>query len=395
MSKKRFRVSLAAGLLGFLFILSTATGALAADTIKFGAIWGLSGPGSQMQVIMRDAALLAVEWINQKGGLTVGGKQYNLELLVEDNKNTAEGSVSAATKLVHRDQVKFITGLVVPFQIEAVQSVTEPAQVILATAKLSLLQPQNKYTFSSTQGYTVPYPGIYEFLMKHYPNVKNVGFSAHDEPGALATLDMARKMAQAHGLTMYEPVLTQFGTKEYYPAWTKILKDNPDAVDITISFPDCIAANVRHGRELGFKGPIVTVNTGDSTLFMKLIGEEYATDFIFAGIDIKDPNNPAMIKEIIGLWEKKYGAPFNMDALDGWSSIWGLAQAINKAQSLDPNEVVKAWENMDTIETVCGQGTMGGAKVFGINHMVIMPAPVSRLQNGKLDITEWHTPVLP
>ena len=393
--RKLFIVFCMVGIFGGIG-LTAGPGSAAADNIlKIGAIWGLSGPGSHLGIIMKEGSDLAEEWINKDGGITVDGKKYKIELLTEDNKNSAQGSAGAATKLVHRDGVKFIIGMNVPFQIEAVQSVTEKNKVLLVAAKLSKMKPEDKFTFSGTQGFTVPIPGLYDLLQKAYPDVKTVAYSAHDEPGALATCKVATMEAEKRGLKTFEPVLTQFGTKEYYPAWTKIMKNKPDAVDIGISFPDALAANVRQGRELGFEGPIVSMGTGAVLTFTELIGKEMATDFIFAGFDIHSANNPPMVKKIIQLWNKKYKKPFNPDALDAWSALWTLTQAIEKAQSFDPAVVVKTWEKMKTIETPWGTGSMGGAKVFGVNHMVLAPAPICRLKNGKVDTIQWYKPVLP
>lgn len=384
-------VAIAGGLL-----LSVGQESVAADnTLKIGAIWGLSGPGSHLGIIMKDGSELAAEWINEKGGINVNGKKYNIELLMEDNKNSAQGSASVATKLVHRDGVKFIIGMNVPFQIEAVQSVTEKNKVLLVAGKLSKMKPEDKFTFSGTQGFTVPIPGLYDLLQKAYPDVKTIAYSAHDEPGALATCQVARMEAKRRGFKTFDPVMTQFGAKEYYPAWTKIMKNKPDAVDIGISFPDALAANVRHGRELGFEGPIVSMGTGAVMTFIQLIGKEMATDFIFAGFDIHSADNPPMVKEIIKRWNKKHKTPFNPDALDAWSALWTLTQAIEKAQSFDPAVVVKTWEKMETIETPWGTGSMGGEKAFGVNHMVLAPAPICRLKNGKVDTTQWYKSMLP
>jgi ABC-type branched-subunit amino acid transport system substrate-binding protein len=106
------------------------------------------------------------------------------------------------------------------------------------------------------------------------------------------------------------------------------------------------------------------------------------------------PDNPAIIKEIMRLWENKYKRPFNLDALDGWSAIWTVVQAIEKAQSFDSEKVVKTWAGMKTIETPWGTGTMGGQKAFEINHMVLAPAPISVLKNGRVGATHWYKPDL-
>jgi branched-chain amino acid transport system substrate-binding protein len=301
MVKNRTIICLVSALIIVFVVAGVTTSAKASEKLKIGAIWGLSGPGSQLQVIMRDASVLAVEWLNKKGGIKVSGQQYDVELLVEDNKNTADGSAAAATKLVYRDKVRFVTGMIVPFQINAVETITEPSGVILASGKAAYLNPNSRLSFSATASIVAPLPGLYEALVKWYPGVKTVAFTAHDEAGAQAVLKAAREIAQAHGLKLQDPILTIFGTKDYYPTWTKALKDKPDAVDVGVGFSDAISANIRQGRELGFKGPVLTPNTGEVATFVNLIGKEAADDVLCAVFDPGAPDTPAMTKEIARL----------------------------------------------------------------------------------------------
>ena len=375
-----------------LCVLGWAGSAGAEETLRIGSIWGLSGPMSQLGVTCRDGALLAAEWLNAKGGVTVQGKKYKIELVVEDNKNTAAGSVNAATKLIHLEKVKFVTGTNIPFQSEAIQTVTEPAKVIFSMAKTSNLVPKNRYSFSATEVFTAPIPNLYDFLKKTYPDTKVVGFIANDETGAMITCKISRDIAGMHGYKLQETNVVQFGEKDYYPTWTKILKDKPDAVDLGISAPDDLAVKARQGREMGYKGPILTCNHGDPAIFLHLIGKDGATDFIFAGYEPTGESTPAMVKTIVKLWDQKYKRPFSLDAVDGFACVWHLVQAIEKAQSQDPDAVVSAWEKMETIETPTGPGKMAGQKAFGINHMVAEPCPVTLLKNGKVETSQWYGP---
>jgi len=392
MSQKRVCIFLVAFLVGAFVIGLLPRPAAAEETLKIGSIWGLSGPFSQLGVVCRDGAALAEDWINTKGGVSVQGKKYKIQLIVEDNKNSAAGSVSAATKLIFKDKVKFTTGMNIPFQIEAAETVTEQAKVILSTGKAANLIPKNRFSFSSTQGFTAPIPNLYDFLKATYPDAKTVSFMVNDEAGAKITGEVSRNIATAHGYKLQDTNLVQWGAKDLYPTWTKILKDKPDAVDIGISTPDDLAAKARQGREVGYKGPMLTCNTGDPEVFIHLIGKD-ATDFIFAGYVPTAPDTPEMVKTIVKLWDQKYKKPFSLDAVDGFSSVWALVQAIEKAQSLDPEAVANAWEKMTSIETPTGVGKMGGMKAFGINHMVFGPAPVTLLKNGKAEKTIWYKPV--
>jgi len=55
----------------------------------------------------------------------------------------------------------------IPFQIEAVQTVTEPAKVILSMVKNSNLLPKNRYSFSATDMFTAPIPPSVRFPQKN------------------------------------------------------------------------------------------------------------------------------------------------------------------------------------------------------------------------------------
>jgi hypothetical protein len=109
--------------------------------------------------------------------------------------------------------------MIVPFQINAVETVTEPAGVILSSAKAANLNPKSRLSFSATASIIAPLPGICEALAKWYPDVKTVAFTAHDEAGGQAVLKAAREIAKAGGLRLQDPI---FGTKDYYPTWEKL-----------------------------------------------------------------------------------------------------------------------------------------------------------------------------
>ena len=52
---------------------------------------------------------MAAEEINDKGGIKVGGKTYNIEIVGEADKYTSEGGVSVATLFIGQG-IKFVIG---------------------------------------------------------------------------------------------------------------------------------------------------------------------------------------------------------------------------------------------------------------------------------------------
>jgi branched-chain amino acid transport system substrate-binding protein len=385
-------LTLALVIIGILVFEKPAT----AETIKIGAIFGLTGPGAQWELGGRDVLLLCRDWINEKGGVAIKGEKYLIEIIVEDSKTSTSGCVSAATKLVSKDGVKFIIGGAVPVQVDAIASVTEPKKVLYAATLSDIVRPDRPLSFVSCGVYGAPIPSLYAALLQLYPSVKKVGYIVEDEPGGRATGEISQKIAQGFRLEVLEPQLHPFEASEYYPQWTKIISQKPDAVDIGLKFLAQTAGCIRQGRELGFKGPMFNLVPGDPGAILHMIGnKEYATDFIYSGFNAYGTEAPPIAKEVVQRWGKTHKDPFNSTWVNSWDNLWTLVQAIEKAQSLDSIEVAKTWEKMDTIQTSKGPAKMGGAKTFGINHIVFGLCPMTRLQKGEIEFIKWFDSFMP
>jgi branched-chain amino acid transport system substrate-binding protein len=79
---------------------------LAASPIKVGFLAGLTGPGTTYGVNMMQGQRMAVDEINEAGGL-LGRK---IEVVVIDDAAQAAQSVSAMTRLVYQDKVDIVIG---------------------------------------------------------------------------------------------------------------------------------------------------------------------------------------------------------------------------------------------------------------------------------------------
>lgn len=366
-----------------------------AKILKVGIALSLTGPGSQMFLEQKEVFLLCQDWINNKGGITIKGEKYQIQCIFEDTKNTTADSITAATRLISQYGVKFIIGGAVPDQISAIESVTEKEKVLHLAGQIDILHPDRPLSFVGTYSYVSPLPGLYDTMLELYSNVKAVGYIVEDEAGARAIADFSQNIAKAHGLTVLEPQIHPWESTEFSPQWTKIMSMKPDAVDIGIKMPDSSAACVKQGRELGFTGPMIATTSLDPTLALNMIGKDYATDFIWPAFDVYDPNAPSMTKQIVELWGSTHTGPISSDGVNAWDNLWVLAQAIEKAQSLDPIQVAKTWESTQTFDTSRGTAKMGGAETFGINHMLFRLCPISRLQNGQVEFVKWFDPWVP
>ena len=129
--------------------LAMAAGAAsAADVVKVGLLSTLSGPGAGLGVDIRDAFQLAVK---QNGG-KLGG--LPAEVIVADDQASPDVGRQTADRLVKRDKVDFMTGIVFSNVMLAVGAPTFASKTfyISANAGPSLLAGEqcNPYFFSAS-----------------------------------------------------------------------------------------------------------------------------------------------------------------------------------------------------------------------------------------------------
>lgn len=364
-------------------------------TIKVGAVIALTGPGSETERDGRDGVLMAADWLNKKGGVSIKGEKYIVEIMLEDSKQSIDGAVTATTKLVTRDEVKFILGYARPDLAIAVHSITEPAKVIkvphFGAGLPPVMSAKTPYTFRAVPCGAEAIPPNYDYTLQSFPNTKTVAIISDDSPGGKFFAGVSQNVAKARGLTVVFSELYPFGMEDYYPLWTKIIAAKPDAVDAGVGFMQTQASILKQGRELRYSGPIFSIGGNDLYDMRNAVGKDFADNYYNTTIDTRSQDLPPVLKEI----RKLAGGTLKMSQTVGWDSLWCLVQAIERAQSLDTSEVAATWEKMSSIETAFGMGHLGGLKTYGINHLVVRPLPITKLEKGNVKFVGWFMPNIP
>lgn len=118
--------------LGGLLVGCAPTGG--EQTIKVGVVAELTGDIPAVGASCKNAAEMAVQEINDAGGLEVGGRKYKIELFIEDNAGKADQSAAAAQKLITQQNVVAIIG-------PNASRYAIPASEIAESAKVVLISP--------------------------------------------------------------------------------------------------------------------------------------------------------------------------------------------------------------------------------------------------------------
>jgi branched-chain amino acid transport system substrate-binding protein len=380
--------------------------ATGSKTLKLGTVMPISGPLGAIGLTWGRGFNLCADMINAQGGLKVGGDRYLIQFIHEDGKASPEASAAAANKLVYRDKVKFVMGEIMTPASQAIYDVTKPAGVLHLLTYTQDPYREDMWGIGADNPLLVllmpttnlSYKPFFDYVAKNYPNVKKVVHTESTYPFT-KIIEQAKNTAKASGLQVVGLERYDYGWTDFYPFVTSILKHKPDAISVEHAGPDQVALIVKAARELGFRGPIISLGSASPQFILAGAGAKNCYDIMCNQAHAGDPTAPAAMKDVKKGWEAKYpGEAFIDDALMAWDEVWVLAQAIEKANSLEPAVVMATLEGMSepgSLKTTFGPGHMGGLKTLGINGELVRPIPITVIQGSEIKMVEWVMPELP
>ncbi|MCS7179512.1 MAG: ABC transporter substrate-binding protein [Anaerolineae bacterium] len=353
---KRFIVLI--GLVMAMGMLVTACQPKGPETIKIGLNAELTGGVPVVGASCKNGAELAVEEVNNAGGLEVGGKKYKIELLIEDNEDKAESAAAAAQKLN-------AAGVLLMIGPNASRNAIPAAEVAEAN-KMPMISPWStnpKTTIDAATGQPKKYV-MRACFIDDFQGVVAAKFAINElgakKPAVLYDVasEYNKGIAEIFKRTMEEngiPVVAfetyTTGDKDFSAQLTKIIQAGADVLFLPNYYTE-VPLQVQQAHKLGFKGVIFGSDSWGAAELIDLCGaacEGYFFTTHYA-TDIATPKAQAFIKA----YEAKYGkTPDDVAALT--YDAFGLAfQAIQAAGKIDREAVNQALHNISRYEGVTG-----------------------------------------
>jgi branched-chain amino acid transport system substrate-binding protein len=315
------------------FMMLLAAPALPADALKIGLVAPLTGPGAESGRLQIEGAKLAVEEVNQSGGVL--GRP--IELLIEDDQTTNPGAVLAFSKLAGDAAIPAFIGSIRSTQVHAM------APDILKLAKPVMI------------GGTDP-------QLTHMGNPWLFRFRPNDIYSARVIADFGvntlklRKWAVVHSTDAFgtngmknlneelkkrdvTPVLVQGYTnnsQDFTPVALAVKQSGADVLGTYMTFEPDQGIFAKQLRQLGVGIAWVGSPTTVTGTALKLAGP--ALYGSYAVVDFNRDSSPAA-KSFATKFEATYKAVPDVFASWSYDAINVLALAINRAKSLDPQAI--------------------------------------------------------
>lgn len=349
-----------------------------ADTIKIGANLELSGNVAIYGSSVLDGAELAIEEINANGG--IDGKQ--IELVQADNKSENAEATSAALKLIEQDKVVAMIGPATSGNTAATVELAAENKVPLITASgtapnitVNDKGEVNEYAFRTC--FIDPFQGtVAANFASNELSAKNVaifGDNASDYAKGLAK--SFKEQIQANGGTVVGEESYVAKDTDFRTQLTNLKSKNPDFIFIPGYYEE-VGLIVKQARELGITVPLMGADGWDSPTLVELAGGDALNNtFITNHYSSEDPDDT--IQKFVQAFKDANGdtAPNAFNAL-GYDTVYYLADAIDRADSLDGEAIKNALEETKDLSLVTG--------TFSIdeNHNPVKSATVLEFVNG-------------
>lgn len=362
----------------------------APQVLKVGIMTDLTGLMVRNGIAKERFIRMGIDDVNAKGGVKVGGKIYRLEAVTADTRSVSDGGIPAANRLVLDEKVKFVLGGT-SGPTAAAQPVTEANKVLVLgfTGLDTALGSNHPLYFLMASHIMMRTAAIYDYVVQERPDIKRVALIAPDDPSGRSGMDFGEAKAKEKGLTVIAKEMYPLDTKDFAPMAVRILRQNPDAIDIggaggrgtlTIGLTKALS-------EQGFKGPVFAYSADLGPLKE---GASWMEGFTVSQlIDYVSPSVTTGERDVFQRYIRKYSEDeVEPIVVVNYNDASVLAQAMEKAGTVDDTakiaEALRAgeWETMWSKEF--GKSRFIGTKTFGTSVLPEQPIYLSKIQGGKL-----------
>jgi branched-chain amino acid transport system substrate-binding protein len=346
------------GIWVLMLVLAGAAVASAADAIKLGGMYPLSGRAADLGITCKQGAELAVKEINAKGGVL--GKQ--LELLSTDSKANVQEAVSISNRYIQKDAVNFLFGEVSSAAVLAIGEIAKQEKVIymstVGSTDTLTKEKWNRYTFRSGTCNSQEANSLALYAAKDKNLMKFYNIGPDYEYGRTMWELFKNKITEQNPKAEFTgEQWPKLFAPDYSSYINAILAAKPDAVFCTLWGGDLVAF-IKQAKPFGlFDKMKWIIATGADITVTKALEKEMPTGLI---VDQRYyfywPDTPRN-KEFVKAYMAEYKDYPSAWAVEGYDGIYFLVDAIKKAGALDTEKIITALEGL-SIDSPRGKATL-------------------------------------
>ncbi len=352
---------------------------VSATEITLGSIQDLSGPIAGFGKQSRLGMMLAVDEINEQGG--INGRK--LKLIVEDSAYDPKKAVLAAQKLVNQDKIFIMLGHIGTAHNLAAMPVQFEKNVINflpITAAREMYEPFHRLKYSFAATYYDQMRNAVPKMVKE-KNAKKVCTIYQDDDFGLEVQRGAEAGLKTINMELAEKTSFKRGATDFSSQVSKMQASGCDLIVMGTIIRETIGT-IATARKSGYNPTFLASSAGYTDLIHKLGGA--AMNGLYATMTVQNPYLDEASKDI-QFWASKYKTKFNEDptvfSVYGYTIVDTFAKAATKAgKGLSTDSFIKAMDTMSIPSDMFGSApaTYSPTKRLGSES-----SRLSQIQDGK------------
>lgn len=348
------------------------------DKIKVGLNYELSGNVATYGQSLSQGAELALEQVNQKGGVL--GKK--IDVIKVDNKSDNTEAANVATRLAVRDKVVALLG-------PATSGNTKAASPAALQNKVPLISAS-----ATADDVTVDSNGkVREYIFKtcfsdSFQGVMMANFATNDLKLTKAavlvdsTSDYSKGLAKnfketfkKNGGTVLTEEAYQAKDTDFKAVLTKIKNTNPDVLFVPGYYEE-VGLIVRQARDMGLNVPILGGDGYESPKLAEIAGKDALNDVYYSTHYSSKDTSPE-VEKFREAFTKKYGKEPDAFSALGYDMANFLVDALKRAGSTDSTKLKNALAATKNFKGVTGTFSMDK------NHNPVKSVTIIQMKNGE------------
>ena len=294
------------------------------DVIKLGSILSLTGGVATYGKEIKDGLELAVQNINEQGGI----KGKKIEVIYEDDQSTPKGSVNAIQKLISVNKVKVIIGAISSSNTLAIAPIAEQSKVVLFSPASSSpkITHAGDYVFRNYPSDLLEGKEVANFALSKKMRTSCIFTINNDYGNGLNQVFIEHYEAKGGKVLLNEKY--NEGQLDFRNSLSKIKGIRPDCVFI-VGYGKELGAIVKQAKEIGINSQFLsTVNFLDQQTLK--IGGTAVNGVIFSSIAFDDKSEDPVIKDFISNFQKMFNRKPNVWSAHAYDALMIIANVINK-----------------------------------------------------------------
>ncbi|MFN0133713.1 MAG: ABC transporter substrate-binding protein [Phycisphaerales bacterium] len=357
-------------------LAAPACGRQPTETIKIGHYASLTGSEATFGKSTDNGIRLAVDEVNAKGGVTIAGKAYKIELVSDDTEGKPDKAGTVVTKLITKDKVKAVLG-------EVASSVSLQGAPVCQAYGVPMITPSSTNYTVTQKGNMIfrvcfidPFQGFAcaKFTKDELKLTKAAILFDQAAAYSVGLKDEYIKHFKSMGGTIVSEQAYTKGATDFNAQLTRIRETNPEVIFIPGYYSDIAKISIQ-ARKLGMTMPLLGGDGWDSEELAKNAGS--AIEGCFYSNHYAPDQPTEAIQTFVSKYQQRFGGvPDGLAAL-GYDAANVLFDAMTRAKSHGGKDLRDAIAATKDFKAVTGTITINAQRD------AVKPAVIVEHKGGK------------